>query len=195
MCEDVAKEREVEGDLILGDMGDGMPFKAGTFDGAMSISALQWLCNADKSHHRPAKRLFRFFTSLYACLARGSKAVFQFYPENPSQVELITSQAMKSGFTSSLLVDYPNSTKAKKFFLVLMTGGVQQLPKPLGTGSLEGNHVQYENTRDRVKKSRGKPLKKSRDWILEKKERRRKQGKDVRPDSKFTGRKRSGRPF
>ena len=82
MYEDIAKEREVEGDLILGDMGDGMPFKAGTFDGAMSISALQWLCNADKSHHRPAKRLFRFFTSLYACLARGSKAVFQFYPEN-----------------------------------------------------------------------------------------------------------------
>ena len=197
MFEDIAKEREVEGDLILGDMGDGMPFKAGTFDGAMSISALQWLCNADKSHHRPAKRLFTFFTSLYACLARGSKAVFQFYPENPSQVELITSQAMKSGFTpkSGLVVDYPNSTKAKKFFLVLMTGGSQQLPKPLGAESQEGNHVQYENTRDRIKKSRGKPLKKSRDWILEKKERRRKQGKDVRPDSKFTGRKRSGRPF
>ena len=119
---DIAREREVEGDLILGDMGDGMPFKAGVFDGAMSISALQWLCNADKSHHRPAKRLFTFFTSLYACLSRGSKAVFQFYPENPSQIELITSQAMKSGFTGGLVVDYPNSTKAKKFFLVLMTG-------------------------------------------------------------------------
>ena len=103
-------------------MGDGMPFKAGVFDGAMSISALQWLCNADKSYHRPAKRLFTFFTSLYACLSRGSKAVFQFYPENPSQIELITSQAMKSGFTGGLVVDYPNSTKAKKFFLVLMTG-------------------------------------------------------------------------
>jgi len=193
---DVAREREVEGDLILGDMGDGMPFRAGVFDGAMSISALQWLCNADKSHHRPAKRLFTFFTSLYACLTRGSKAVFQFYPENPSQIELITSQAMKSGFTGGLVVDYPNSTKAKKFFLVLMTGGNQQLPKALGTETREGNnHIQYENTRDRIKKSRGKPLKKSRDWILEKKERRRKQGKDVRPDSKFTGRKRSGRPF
>merc|ERR1712050_418773 len=109
-----------------------MPFKAGVFDGAMSISALQWLCNADKSHHRPAKRLFTFFTSLYACLSRGSKAVFQFYPENPSQIELITSQAMKSGFTGGLVVDYPNSTKAKKFFLVLMTGGNQPLPQALG---------------------------------------------------------------
>ena len=57
-------------------------------------------------------------------------------------------------------------------------------------------HVQYENSRDRVKNKRGqKSVKKSRDWILEKKERRRKQGKDVRPDSKFTGRKRSGKLF
>lgn len=40
----VAVDREVEGDLVLGDMGHGMPFKASTFDGAISISALQWLC-------------------------------------------------------------------------------------------------------------------------------------------------------
>ncbi len=39
---DVAKEREVEGDLILGDLGQGLPFRAGAFDGAISISALQW---------------------------------------------------------------------------------------------------------------------------------------------------------
>lgn len=67
---DVALDREVEGDLILGDMGEGMPFKAGTFDGAISVSALQWLCNADKSHHVPHKRLYQFFTTLFACLVR-----------------------------------------------------------------------------------------------------------------------------
>ena len=60
--------------------------------------------------------------------------MFQFYPENSAQVELITSQAMKSGFTGGLVVDYPNSTKAKKIFLVLMTGGPQALPAPLGVG-------------------------------------------------------------
>lgn len=43
-----------------------------------------------------------------------------------------------------------------------------------------------------MRKSRnGKDPKGSRDWILEKKERRRRQGKEVRDDSKFTGRKRS----
>ncbi|CAF5036094.1 unnamed protein product, partial [Rotaria magnacalcarata] len=58
-------EREVEGDLVLGDIGYGMPFRAGSFDGAISISALQWLCQADKSYHNPVKRLYKFFSTLY----------------------------------------------------------------------------------------------------------------------------------
>ena len=94
-----------------------------------------------------------------------------------------------------MVVDYPNSTKAKKFFLVLMTGGNQPLPQALGTeNESNSNHVKYEQSRERIRNARDKKsVKKSRDWILEKKERRRKQGKDVRPDSKFTGRKRSGK--
>ncbi len=32
---DVAYERETEGDLVWSDMGNGMPFRAGTFDGAI----------------------------------------------------------------------------------------------------------------------------------------------------------------
>lgn len=40
---------------------------------------------------------------------------------------------------------------------------------------------------------KGKNIKKSRDWIIEKKERRRRQGRNVRPDSKYTARPRSTR--
>lgn len=76
---DVALEREVEGDLLLGDVGQGLPFRAGMFDGAVSISALQWLCNADKTCHHPAKRLYKFFSSLYACLVILSIYIFFFY--------------------------------------------------------------------------------------------------------------------
>lgn len=128
----VAVDREVEGDLVLGDMGHGMPFKAGTFDGAISISAIQWLCHANHSAHNPRKRLYKFFSTLLACLTRCARCVFQFYPENSDEVEMITTQAMKAGFYGGLVVDYPNSTKAKKYFLVLMTGGVAQLPRALG---------------------------------------------------------------
>ncbi|XP_057663851.1 probable 18S rRNA (guanine-N(7))-methyltransferase [Diorhabda carinulata] len=188
----IAIEREVEGDVILSDMGQGCPFKAGSFDGAISISALQWLCNADKSHHKPVQRLYKFFCTLYACLSRSARAVFQFYPENAEQMELVTSQAMKAGFYGGVVVDYPNSTKAKKYFLVLMTGG--NVPLPKGLDSEENSQgVSYTSKRERLKQQRGKSLKSGRNWILEKKERRRRQGKEVRADSKYTGRKRSGR--
>jgi 18S rRNA (guanine1575-N7)-methyltransferase len=54
----VALERgEGGGDLVLSDIGQGMGFRAGSFDGAISISVIQWLCNADKSDHVPRKRL------------------------------------------------------------------------------------------------------------------------------------------
>lgn len=39
-----------------------------------------------------------------------NKSFFQFF----RQLELITHQAMKAGFTGGLVIDFPNSTKAKK---------------------------------------------------------------------------------
>lgn len=36
----------------------------------LSISALQWLCNADKRTHSPPKRLYTFFSTLYSSLVR-----------------------------------------------------------------------------------------------------------------------------
>ena len=71
----VANERGVSGDLFLCDMGEGLGFRPGTFDGAISISALQWLCNADKKSHHPPRRLYRFFCSLYACMVSATIAL------------------------------------------------------------------------------------------------------------------------
>jgi len=188
----IAKDREIDGDLVLNDMGQGIPFRPGMFDGAISISALQWLCNADKTNHNPRKRLHIFFESLFASLMRGSRAVFQFYPEGPEQVEMITSSAIRCGFTGGLLVDYPNSTKAKKYFLVLFAGVSNcVMPKALGEEDTDRNYVAYgsrQTNKHREKRVRA-PVK-GRDWILQKKERQRQQGKKVRPDSKYTGRKR-----
>ena len=127
-------------------MGQGMPFKAGSFDGAVSISALQWLCNADKTSHNPVKRLYKFFSTLFASLSRTARAVFQFYPENSDQIELVTTQATKAGFYGGVVVDFPNSTKAKKFFLVLMTGGAMPLPKALGTEE-DSSQANYNSKR------------------------------------------------
>uniref|UniRef100_A0A3Q3GD95 18S rRNA (guanine-N(7))-methyltransferase n=1 Tax=Labrus bergylta TaxID=56723 RepID=A0A3Q3GD95_9LABR len=166
---DVALDRDVEGDLLVGDMGQGMPFRPGTFDGCISISALQWLCNADKRHTFSYLKFFYFSDKN----SRGSRAVFQLYPENSEQLELITTQAMRAGFGGGMVVDYPNSSKAKKFFLCLFAGVTGVLPKVRNKGNMKG-----------------KSVKKGKDWIFEKKERRRRQGKEVRADTKYTGRQR-----
>ena len=65
---DVAKERDCYGELMQGDMGHGFNFKPGFFDAVISVSALQWLCNADKKVNNPWKRLMRLFESIQKCL-------------------------------------------------------------------------------------------------------------------------------
>jgi 18S rRNA (guanine1575-N7)-methyltransferase len=198
---DVARQNEVEGDLFQSDMGQGMFFRVGTFDAAISISAIQWLCNADKKEHVPQRRLMRFFSTLYRTLRKGARAVFQFYPENAEQMDLITQCAMKAGFSGGMLVDYPNSTRAKKYFLVLFAGipervASQQMPKALEGEEEEQQQNQVKNIgkrKNHEKKKCGtgnRPMIKSREWIIQKKEQQRARGEQVRPHSKYTGRKR-----
>lgn len=99
---------------------------------------------------------------------------------------------MRAGFFGGVVVDFPNSAKAKKYFLVLMTGGSQQLPVALGAEE-NSSQIPYSRKREMTKGIRGKDPKKSRDWIMHKKERRREKGEETRADSKYTARKRSGK--
>ena len=201
----VALLRDVEGSLILHDIGQGLPFRPASFDGCISVSVLQWLCNADHKDHVPRRRLAAFFTSLFSALKRGAKAVFQCYPETPTQLALMMEAAVKAGFTGGVVVDYPNSTKAKKYFLCLSVGGGGEVPRGL-TGDEADQHEADERRtvmvgRVRDRKGGGKGGKagreragvKTKEWIVAKKERQRRQGKTVVADSKYTGRKRKPR--
>nr|KAF6488850.1 BUD23 rRNA methyltransferase and ribosome maturation factor [Molossus molossus] len=124
---DAALDREAQGDLLLGDMGQGIPFKPGSFDGCISISAVQWLCNANK-----------------------------------------------------------------KFYLCLFSGPSSFLPKGLNEikDEEEARESTFTNKRIPYKIARSGVVRKTREWVLEKKERHRRQGKEVRPDTQYTGRKR-----
>lgn len=141
---EVASEREnSNGDLVHHDMGLGLPFRPGSFDGAISISALQWLCYASSSDQDPRLRINRFFSSLYSVLRKDAKAVLQFYPESSEQAVLLAQSASKCGFAGGLVVDYPNSSKAKKFYLVLSFERTYQLPRAVGVaGEGKRNAVQ-----------------------------------------------------
>jgi 18S rRNA (guanine1575-N7)-methyltransferase len=118
-----------------------------------SISALQWLCQADEKTHVPRKRLMRLFQTTYNSLRRGARAVFQFYPERPEHVTLITTCALRCGFTGGMVVDFPNSSKAKKFYLCLFAGSSvnsapQALPPALGTGAVPADVDDDDNDDD-----------------------------------------------
>ena len=157
---------------------------------------------------------------------------------------MITSIALKNGFTGGLIVDFPNSKKAKKYFLFLMAGYSEDimkdaqkaimLPKARTEGDgysddessnedesmeesnkseSEEEESQEEDMRKKGEKQisvankrrinktiqkakaqvgRFKPNcnRKSKSWILKKKDRQRRQGVTVKADSKFSGRKR-----
>lgn len=192
----IALDRDTDGDLLLADMGQGVPFRPGTFDAAISISALQWLCNADSSEVSATGRLSRFFDGLYSSLKRGGKAVLQFYPKNDVQRTMITSAAIKAGFGAGLLEDDPE-TKNKKLYLVLTVGA--------GRGGVVGGAVVGRDVTDVVKGMEGvdviderrkgkngkrREIKGSKSWVLRKKEQGRNKGRAVKADSKYTGRKR-----
>lgn len=57
------------------DMAQGIPLKADSIDGAVSISAVQWLCHLPN----PKLALARLFRGLYRSLKLGCKAVMQVY--------------------------------------------------------------------------------------------------------------------
>lgn len=191
---DIAHEREVDGDLILADMGQGLKLRAGTFDGAISISALQWLCNVDRKSHDPFRRLKAFFTQLYSCLKKGGRAALQFYPETAGQLEMITAAALKCGFGGGLVVDYPHSTKAKKHFLVIYAGFSGDIPMEIPQGLQEEvdehNRTIRTEGRERENRRKGKNELGVKDKIIRKKEHQRRQGLNVRTDTKYTARPR-----
>ncbi|KAI7870566.1 S-adenosyl-L-methionine-dependent methyltransferase [Spinellus fusiger] len=200
---DVAREREAEGDLFVQDAGQGVGYRPGTFDGVISVSVLQWLCNADKTIHRPKARLQRFFSTLYAAMKKSARAVFQFYPENDDQIQLIIDVATRCGFEGGLLVDYPNSKKAKKYYLCLFagqqTGRRNELPKALGEdGEMHPDELKSIANEGRRavarKKKGGRSSVKDKKWVQHKKEVARDRGdKAIANDSKYTARKRKVR--
>ena len=142
-----------------------------------SVSVLQWLLNAETNHptSSPPHRLTRFFTTLHSALRNPARAIFQFYPSSDDQIQLITSIARKAGFGGGIVVDYPNSNKAKKVFLCLFVGGGggQQVPKGLEGDEEADAGARFERRRERERtrtKSGKRKNVKDRDWILKKKE-------------------------
>ena len=188
LCLGVALEREVKGDLLLADIGNGIPFRPGSFDACISVSVLQWLFNAESSNTSSHRRLSRFFASLYSALKRGGKAVLQFYPETEGQSATVMAEAKRAGFGGGIVVDYPDSKKARKYYLCLVAGFTDSKTFSTPQGLTEEAADQRSTKRRKADKKRHETRK---EFIVRKKELYRKRGKEGVPyDSKYSGRKR-----
>ena len=130
----------------------------------------------------------------------------QFYPETADQAVLISETATKVGFAGGVVVDYPNSAKAKKHYLVLSFDRSAASRPARGLTNNQGvqeqqqqnqqqQHVTVGSMIDPGMSKKTKPIRKkkgvkTKEWIVHKKETQRKKGKDVRPDTKYTARRR-----
>ena len=129
--------------VLCDDLGRGLAFRNGVFDGCVSISAVQWLCHSTNPQHDPLKRVRKFFTALRAVLASGARAVLQLYPEQPDHMAMLRDAAASAGFSGGLVVDYPWSERSKKLFLVLVAPKREQAPltwmgEVVGRGKKDG---------------------------------------------------------
>eukprot|EP01054_Gregarina_sp_Poly1_P004197 Gregarina_sp_Poly_1__4196@NODE_2296_length_2341_cov_216_856201_g1470_i0_p1_GENE_NODE_2296_length_2341_cov_216_856201_g1470_i0NODE_2296_length_2341_cov_216_856201_g1470_i0_p1_ORF_typecomplete_len199_score32_06WBS_methylT/PF12589_8/9_2e17Methyltransf_11/PF08241_12/0_00051_NODE_2296_length_2341_cov_216_856201_g1470_i015392135 len=191
----VARANEVGGDMILGDIGEELRFRPGCFDGAISVSVVQWLCHAFSSQQDPRKRLKTFFAWLYRSLNHGARAILQFYPANEQQKDMVGKAATGAGFSGGFVVDNPDSEKKRKIFLVLSVG-TPVLPTASYTADQDADVKVavgadgYKNYRSRKHRNEKRLPIKRKDWILAKKEQQRERGAQVRPDTKYTGRRR-----
>ncbi|KAF7682827.1 18S rRNA (guanine-N(7))-methyltransferase bud23 [Astathelohania contejeani] len=165
---ELAKNKGDNFDIFKCDIGMGLPFTPGTFDGVISVSVLQWLFHSYSTEENPITRIRRFMQDLFSVMKRNSKAVLQFYPESKKQIDILKTEAKRAGFDGGLVID-DEGTKNVKYYLLLECGGEREIIKE-----------------KKVRLGR-------REKIFKKKEALRQKGVEVARNSKYSGRKRTGK--
>lgn len=163
----IAKTEGEALEYIRMDMGEGLPFQPGTFDGIISVSALQWIFHSYSANQLPIKRIRKFFTTLYSACKPNAKCVLQYYLKNTKDVETLKNEALRAGFGGGIHIE-DQGTKNVKSFLVL-TNGIVKSKK----------NIKKRKVNTRLEK------------LLIKKDRLRRKGVKVSDDSRYTGKRRS----
>ncbi|TXT62504.1 MAG: SAM-dependent methyltransferase [Promethearchaeota archaeon] len=98
------------------------PFKARTFDGIISISALQWIYR-NIENESMERNFIILIKSFHKVLKFGSKIVFQFYPKSDHVLDKIGEIiSRETPFQGGFIIDNPESPKKRRIFLELIKG-------------------------------------------------------------------------
>ena len=103
---------------IAGDMTH-LPFKPNTFDGIISISALQWIYQGINKR-LDEKRMIKLVKSFYSVLKKNGIIIIQFYPKSLIALEEIGKIFVRyAPFEGGYIIDNQHNPKKRKVFLKL----------------------------------------------------------------------------
>ena len=111
------------GAVLRGDFSQGLPFRAGAFDGCVSVSAAQWLCAGTESTDEGGgnendETLRRFFARLRFALRPGARAALQVYPKTVRETAAFEAAIRRvEHLTGVAVVAFPHENKSKKLFV------------------------------------------------------------------------------
>ena len=110
------------GAVLRGDFSQGLPFRAGAFDGCVSVSAAQWLCagteSEDEAGNENDETLRRFFARLRFALRPGARAALQVYPKTVRETAAFEAAIRRvEHLTGVAVVAFPHENKSKKLFV------------------------------------------------------------------------------
>ena len=115
-------------DAVRLDMGQPLPFREGSFDAAVSMSALHYLCEDEVGTARGHQdRLRACFSSVRRCVnwdpSTNHPVVFQFFPQpsesDPTFANRTREAARAEGLAATVVVDQPHHTAGWRWFLRL----------------------------------------------------------------------------
>jgi len=103
--------------LLEADCFGRLPFRSGSFDHGISVSAIQWIC-VSKSPDVTARLFFR---ELSRVIKTGGVFVAQLYPRHQQDVDCLHAAAADAGWAGMPYVytGFPHESKAKKRFMCL----------------------------------------------------------------------------
>ena len=105
------------GALALCDFSVGLPLRQ--IQGAISISALQWLCVGCVGNAHHSTEVFMKSLSCTLTDDHGGTAAFQVYFENDVQRNILQSSAHRHPFFHGYFVGFPHPTPARKYYYCL----------------------------------------------------------------------------
>ncbi|KDD72730.1 hypothetical protein H632_c2965p0, partial [Helicosporidium sp. ATCC 50920] len=114
--EEVARQLPgCRGRLTLVDVAQALPLRAASLDGAISISALQWLCVPVRAEDLT----LGLFEGLARALKPRARAVLQVYMRGERDVDLFVWAALRARLRAAYMVDYSHASDAKKYYFVV----------------------------------------------------------------------------